>query len=499
MPGYGIPGLPFVALVPLIALSLSSESARNAAFRGFLAGTAANVLLFYWIAYTLAVPGKLGWILGGVGALLVSAYVAIYVSAACWVAFRLAVRFGEGGIWVFPLAWVGLEYARSVLMSGFPWLLLGYGLSDSPELRQAADLAGVPGLGFLLALSSAALYRTVTHLARRSWRACAAPAAVALAVPAFLLAYGAWRNAPADAPPAAYRFRVVVAQGGIDQSVKWDPAFQERTLEIYRTLTREAAAQRAEVVVWPETAAPFFYGWEADLSRQVDRIATDAGVPVIFGAPWFDPSDGGKYFNSVFLVDDEGVLRGRYDKRHLVPFGEYIPLRSVLFFLQKLTAGAGDFSAGTGPALFRAGGSTAGASVCYEALFPGIIRESVREGAGWLVNVTNDAWFGDTAAPWQHLAMARMRSVEFRRPMVRAANTGVSAVIDATGASTAELGLFRRGTLAAEVRPGSGQTVYAKTGDIFEISCAILAFLITFAPLRGKDGHWTFGGKSLRP
>ncbi len=499
MPGYGIPGLPFVALAPLIALSLSAESARSAAFRGFLAGTAANILLFYWIGYTLAVPGKLGWIVGAVGALLVSAYVAIYASAACWVAVRLADRFGERGVWGFPLAWVGLEYARSVLATGFPWLLLGYGLSDSARLRQAADLAGVPGLGFLLALSSAALYRTVTLMARRSWRACAAPAAVFLAVPAVLLAYGAWRNTPAGRLPSMPGFRVVVAQGAIDQSVKWDPAFQEQTVAIYGALTHEAAARGARIVVWPETAAPFFYGWEADRSREIDRIAAEAGAPIIFGAPWFDPSEGGKYFNSVFFIDRAGVLRGRYDKRHLVPFGEYIPLRSILFFLQKLTAGAGDFSAGTGPALFRAGGPAAGASVCYEALFPGIIRESVREGAGWLVNVTNDAWFGDTAAPWQHLAMARMRTVEFRRPMVRAANAGVSAVIDATGASTAELGLFRRGTLAAEVRPGTGETLYAKTGNIFEISCAILAFLITFAPLRGRDGHWTFGGKSLRP
>ncbi len=499
MPGYGVRGLPFVALVPLLLLALTSESGRAAAFRGFLAGTAANLLLYYWIAHAVAVPGKLGWTVGGLAALLVSAYLAIYLSAAAWAAFRLAARFGERGLWAFPFAWVGLEYARSVLLTGFPWLLLGYGLADSPGMRQAADLAGVPGLGFLLALSSVALYRGGVLAARRSWRACTVPAAIVLAVPAFLFAYGSWRIAPAASPSAGREVRVAVAQGGIDQSVKWDPAFQEQTVAIYGALTREAAAQGAEVIVWPETAAPFFYGWEADLSREVDRIAADGGVPLIFGAPWFDPSDGGKYFNSVFLVDGGGVPRGRYDKRHLVPFGEYIPLRPVLFFLQKLTAGAGDFSAGTGPALFPVPGGAAGASVCYEALFPGIVRDGVRAGANWLVNVTNDAWFGDTVAPWQHLAMARMRSVEFRRPMVRAANAGVSAVIDAKGASVAELGLFRRGILVAAVRPGSGESFYAKTGDIFEISCAILAFLITFVPLRGRDGHWTVGGKSLRP
>ncbi len=499
MPGYGVPGLPFVALVPLILLSLSSESARNAAFRGFLAGTAVNLLLFYWIAYTVAVPGKLGWIAGGAAALLVSAYLAIYISAACWAAFRLADRFGEGGLWAFPVVWVGIEYARSVLFTGFPWLLLGYGLSDSPAMRQAADIAGIPGLGFLLALSGVALYRAGTLLARRSFRECLAPAAVCVAVPVFLLSYGAWRGAAARGAPAGQAIRVAVAQGGIDQSVKWDPAFQKQTVAIYRSLTRDAAAAGARIIVWPETAAPFFYGWEAELSREIDTIATEAGVPLIFGAPWFDPSGPGRYFNSVFLVDGQGVPRGRYDKRHLVPFGEYVPLRSVLFFLQKLTAGEGDFSPGTGPALFRVNGGEAGASVCYEALFPGIIRDGVRAGADWLVNVTNDAWFGDTVAPHQHLAMARMRCVEVRRPMVRAANAGISAVIDATGASVAELGLFRRGVLPATVQAGRGETIYLKTGDIFEISCAILAFLITFVPLRGTDGHWTARGKSRRP
>jgi apolipoprotein N-acyltransferase len=499
MPGYGIPGLPFAALAPLVALALGSEGARDAAFRGFLAGTAANFLLFYWIAYTVAVPGKLGWAPGILAALLVSAYVAVYVSAACWAAFRLAARFGESGLWAFPFAWVGLEYARSVLFTGFPWLILGYGLSESPALRQAADMAGVPGLGFLLAVSGVALHRTGTLMARRSWRACAAPAAVFIAVPSFLFAYGSWRNAAADRLPAARTLRVAVAQGGIDQSLKWNPEFQAGTVAVYRSLSGEAAAAGAEVIVWPETAAPFFYGWEAELSGEIDRIAADAGIPLVFGAPWFDPSGGGKYFNSVFLLDGRGVPRGRYDKRHLVPFGEYIPLRPVLFFLKKLTAGEGDFSAGTGPALFRVDGGDAGASVCYEALFPGIIRDGVRGGAAWLVNVTNDAWFGDTVAPRQHLAMARMRSVEFRRPMVRAANAGISAVIDATGASVAELGLFRRGIVAGAVRPGSGETLYAKSGAIFEISCAILAFLITFVPLRGTDGHWTAGGKSRRP
>jgi len=282
--------------------------------------------------------------------------------------------------------------------------------------------------------------------------------------------------------------KVAIAQGGIDQSVKWDPGNQLATLEIYGELTRKARDAGAQVVVWPETAAPFFYGWEAGLSRRLDAIAVSGGIPVIFGAPWYDPAGGGKFFNSVFHMDARGVVLGRYDKRHLVPFGEYIPLRSVLFFLSKLTAGEEDFSSGTGPALFRVGGHPVAASVCYEALFPALIREGVLGGATWLVNVTNDAWFGDTVAPHQHLAMARMRCVEFRRPMVRAANSGISAVIDGDGGVAASLGLFRRGVLVAAVRPAIVETVYAKTGEILGISCSILTILAFIFPLRGSHG-----------
>jgi len=260
------------------------------------------------------------------------------------------------------------------------------------------------------------------------------------------------------------------------------------TLEIYGELTRKASDAGAQVVVWPETAAPFFYGWEAGLSRRLDAIAVSGGIPVLFGAPWYDPAGGGKFYNSVFHMDARGVVLGRYDKRHLVPFGEYIPLRSVLFFLRKLTAGAEDFSSGTGPALFLVGGHPVAASICYEALFPPLMREGVLGGATWFVNVTNDAWFGDTVAPHQHLAMARMRCVEFRRPMVRAANSGISAVIDRDGGIAAALGLFRRGILVAGIRPAAGETVYAKTGEIFGISCSILSILAVIFPLRGSHG-----------
>lgn len=486
-PGYDVPGLPFVCLAPFLSLAASSGTVRGAAFRGWIAGTAGNLFLYYWIAWTVAVEGKLGWIPGALAAFLVSAYVGAYFSLAAAAARRLEERFGERGLWLFPAAWVAVETARTHLFSGFPWMLLGYFLAGSATLRQGADLAGVPGLSFLLSLSGVSVCIAAGRLADSRYGKAAVGLVPAAAAVAFLSLYGR-HPVIKTADTLLPEMKVAVAQGGIDQSVKWDPQRQAGTIGIYAELTREARDAGAQVVVWPETAAPFFYGWEAELSRKVDEIAAGNGIPVVFGAPWYDPADGGKYFNSVFHMDARGVVIGRYDKRHLVPFGEYIPLRSVLFFLKKLTAGEEDFSAGTRTALFRIGDRLVAASVCYEALFPALIRDGVRGGAGWLVNVTNDAWFGDTVAPLQHLAMARMRCVEFRRPMVRAANSGISAVIGPDGGIVASLGLFRRGVLVASLRPGAQETTYAKTGEIFGISCIIITIFAIIPRKRGSHG-----------
>jgi apolipoprotein N-acyltransferase len=489
MPGYGVPGLSFACLVPLLVLSTMAADALQAARRGLIAGTLANLLLVYWIAYTIAVPGNLGWLLGGLAALLISAYMGVYVSLAAVFAYRVRRRFGIAGLWVFPVAWVCLEYGRSVLFSGFPWLLLGYSLSEHNLLRQAADIAGVYGLGFLLALANVCLYMAVAKAAIGARRSILPHLAGAVAVAAFLLLYGAVGKVPESPGIPGEIVRAGIVQGNVDQTVKWNPDHQKETLRIYRGMTKEAVQNGSEVVVWPETAAPFFYGWEPEMSAVVDAVAAENRVPLIFGAPWFDPSEGGRYYNSVFLLGARGIAEGRYDKRHLVPFGEYIPLRRLLFFLRKLTAGEEDFSEGKGPALFPVHGQPAGATVCYEAIFPGVVRESVRGGARWLVNVTNDAWFGDTVAPHQHLAMARMRSVEFRRPLVRAANSGISAIIDARGKVLVKLGLFRKGIIVADILPRTDETLYAKTGDIFAISCIIITILFLIIPGRRTHGN----------
>ncbi|HSL92125.1 MAG TPA: hypothetical protein VK863_05715, partial [Candidatus Limnocylindrales bacterium] len=214
MPGYDIPALPFFCWLPFFPLALSAENSRRAALRGFLAGTAANLLLFYWIAYTVAVLGKLGWPLGCLAALLESFYLGMYFAAAGFIVFRLSRRFGNVGLWVFPFAWIGLEFARSVLFSGFPWVLYGYSLAGSATLMQAADLAGVFGLGFLLVAANVCLYRAGGGLLRREYLRAAVPAAVLAGILAFLFAYGSYRIVEQGTPPSGGSLLVGVAQGG---------------------------------------------------------------------------------------------------------------------------------------------------------------------------------------------------------------------------------------------------------------------------------------------
>jgi apolipoprotein N-acyltransferase len=238
------------------------------------------------------------------------------------------------------------------------------------------------------------------------------------------------------------------------------------------------------VVVWPETAVPAFFQRDPQVRPVVLETARQARVDLIFGAPSAENrpqlTPGGEprvvLFNSAYVVSAEGAVKARYDKQHLVPFGEYVPLSGLLFFVNRLADGIGDFEPGRGMPEVSAGGARVGVLICYEAIFPDLARR-VAAGASVLVNITNDAWFGRTAAPWQHLAQAVFRAVELKRPLVRAANTGVSAIVDRSGRVETALGLFTRGTLAARIAlPRAGEsTLYARVGDRFAHVCALAA------------------------
>ncbi|MBE0596090.1 MAG: apolipoprotein N-acyltransferase, partial [Desulfuromonadales bacterium] len=276
-------------------------------------------------------------------------------------------------------------------------------------------------------------------------------------------------------------------QGNIEQGLKWNPAFQQTTVDLYRDLSRAAGGERKlDLIIWPESATPFYFQDAGPLAHTVGQVPPDTGALLLFGSPAYEPSGPDfRYLNSAFLLSAEGGMLGRSDKVHLVPFGEYVPFGRWFPFIDKLVVGIGDFSPGTITPL-PMNGHQAGVLVCFEGIFPELAREHVRKGADLLVNITNDAWFGHSSAPWQHLAMTRFRAVENRIWVARAANTGITAFITPAGRITAQTPLFETASLVDTVGLGAAPTLYGRLGDLIPAIFLGLTLIGIFWLRRGR-------------
>ena len=271
--------------------------------------------------------------------------------------------------------------------------------------------------------------------------------------------------------------RVAAVQGNIAQVDKWNPEFSDAILDKYLQLTNRAVDAGADLVVWPEAATPFAFQVDPR-SEMIRRLARERNVHLLIGTTDVIWQDNPKYYNAAVLVDPQGETAGVYHKQHLVPFGEYVPLRKLLSFVSPLVESIGGFSAGEGPVMLMMDGQPIGAIVCYEMIYPGLVRQFVRNGSRLLATVTNDAWYGRTAAPHQHFQQAAMRAIEHGRYVVRAANTGISGVIDPYGRVLSETNLFEDDVLTSEVRLIQELTPYTRYGDILAFSCGILTLVL---------------------
>jgi apolipoprotein N-acyltransferase len=472
--------LAFVAFVPLL-LSIEGQGARRRFFLAYLAGIVFFVGSVYWVVHSMHYYGGLGFSESVPVMVLLAAYLALFFAFFGLLAFALP-RAPIAVLLYIPALWVGLEYLRGHLFTGFPWVLSGYALAGNFVLSQAADIAGVWALSFAVMLVNAAIYLVLSSgMRRRPWPLGAI--ILAALIMTAMVAYGVVRPMQVDRALGTWpKVRVSAAQGNIDQAVKWDKKSRSRTLDVYSRLTRAAAARGARLVVWPETAVPFYLEhYEAGRER-LFSIARRSGLTILTGSPAYDynkRTGRRRYYNSAYVISRKGRLAGRYDKVHLVPYGEYVPLKRYMPFIKKLTVGTGDFTAGPGPSPINVNGFRAGVLICYEAIFPSLARASVRAGAGILVNITNDAWFGRTAAPYQHLEMARLRAVENRVYMIRAANTGVSAIIDPAGRILKKTTLFKEDVITADVRTRKGPaTLYTRYGDFLAYASLVFTGLV---------------------
>ncbi len=373
---------------------------------------------------------------------------------------------------------------RSWFLTGFPWENLGYSQFLLRPVIQIADITGVYGISFLLVMVNGAVFSLLVSLIYKraiSYRKMVVAAMLLL----IALGYG-WLRLGLLQQHHGAAVTVALIQGNIPQDVKWDPAFLDETMDRYRRLTMETAPQNPELIIWPEAATPFYFQSEKPYQEQVASLMGKTGAHLLLGSPaWERTAEGIQYFNSAFLVSPDGRIQGRYDKIHLVPYGEYVPLKRFFPFIEKMVVGIGDFSPGKETAVLRFPGGAFGTLICYEIIFPDLVRRFVKNGATFLVNITNDAWFGRTAAPYQHLSMAVLRAVENRRAVARSANTGISALIDADGSILQRTSLFTPAAITGIIYKRTNLTFYARYGDIFALLCLGISVLLLMKPMAG--------------
>jgi apolipoprotein N-acyltransferase len=481
-------------LVPLL-LCTRGKHGKDAFLLGAFAGVIAYLGLIYWIVVAVHRYGNIPLPLAIPVLLLLVIYLSLY-----WGAFAFfASHANEKGGWLvlaaFPALWVGLEYFRSFLLSGFPWVLVGYSQYLNTAFVQIADITGIYGVSFLLILINTLFFLWIVSWSERK-RGPILGTIFTVALLALTFAYGYWKiNAPLKTEKG---LMVGVAQGNIPQDVKWDSAFQKRTLAIYRDLSLELKEQSPGLIVWPETAVPSYFPSGTELDDKVMDIVQETGTYLLVGGlsakekkkKVREVQEVMEVYNSAYLLSPQRRIIGRYDKMHLVPFGEYIPLSFRFPVLNKLV-GVWNIEPGEKAVLFRLPRGRFGVLICFEVIFPELCRESVRQGADFMVTITNDAWFGKTSAPYQHLSQATFRAIENRVWLVRAANTGISAFVDPWGRIIKPSSLFTPAVLAEEITfKANTMTFYTRYGDFFAIACSLLgAVLIGYIVLK-KQVIW---------
>ncbi len=471
-----------MALVPLL-VALAGWQGRPGVFpglstrRGFVLGLLCGVVSFagtvYWTGDTVRTFGGLAVPVAMLVASLLILYLALFVGLAGAISALMIRRFGVRGLLLAPAAWVATEYARGHLFGGFPWVPLGNAVVSVLPVAQLASLAGVYGLSLFLVLVNVGFTTAMLTAGRQRNVALGTTAAVLLAASI----WGGARLSASSLLAEGVPIRIAVVQGNIPQEEKWDPSKAGEILGRYLTLTREVARAGADLIIWPESATPFHFDEDPAGAAAVRAIAAETGTALLFGTDEIERGSPDRYFNSAFMLDRAGATAAVYRKIHLVPFGEYVPFQQTLFFVAPLVEAVSNFSPGTRVTMLPVAGHVMTTAICYEVVYPHLIRGGVLQGSELLTTITNDAWYGHSSAPFQHFELAAMRAIEQGRYLARAANTGISGFVDPYGRVLGQSRLFETTTLRAELRFLQSRTLYARIGDLV----AQLAILMTLA------------------
>lgn len=417
------------------------------------------------------------WMALPIGALL-WAYLGLFTGAAMLVTGWTVRRYGVIGLWSAPATWVSFEWLRSWLFGGFPWALLGTSQAHVLPVVQLASLTGVYGLSALLVVVSTAAAAVV--LSRRGRHLAMAGGTVCLLV--VVVAGGAFRLADNRLTQTGAPLRVGIVQGSVPEDVKYDPSYRDSITTRYLSLSRQVIGSGARLVIWPESSAPFFFNLQSDLALPIRQLAVQTRTPFIIGTDDLVRAHGNepqKLYNASVVLGADGQSHGEYQKMYLAPFGEYVPFKKLLFFVGPLVNAVSDFTPGKDALVLHAGVANVSTSICYESVYPWLSRSFVANGSQLLAIITNDAWFGTSSAASQHFDQGSVRAVEEGRYVVRAANTGISGVVDPYGRVLTTTPLFVSTAFVADVRLLDGKTFYGLTGDwIAWIAAAVTVGLI---------------------
>lgn len=482
----------WIALAPFLVV-LKGKDAKPAFLLGVASGFAYFAGTVYWVYHSMFRYGGITPAITVLAVILLCLYLSLYSGLFSLIFSSLMKLHHLPASLVAPVLWVSLEFFRTYALTGFPWSVLGYSQYKFLPLIQVADITGVYGISFLVCSFSGLIFDIVSYyLNRRGEMPVASHWPMTISIIFYTIIYvmtGFYGATRLHEEPGTDTLRVSVVQGNIPQDRKWDITFQREVIETYKRLTRDAMTEKPDLVVWPESALPFTFGYNRQLTDETIAFQKELGTYLLFGSVRIKDVKNGRarLANSAILLNPDGTIVSVYDKIHLVPYGEYVPLRSLFPFISKMVEAIGDFVPGHEPVVMSTPIARIGNLICYEIIFPGLVRKFVDRGATLLVTITNDAWFGRTSAPYQHFSMAVLRAVENRVPVARSANTGISGFINSKGQIITESDIFEEALLTEDIAPGNRKSFYTRHGDIFAYLCILSSvLLVLYQYIRGR-------------
>lgn len=487
LPKFDLSFLCWISLIPFI-FALYNKTAKQSFLLGFLGGIAFNAILIYWIPAVPAHYGNLSTVLSLLIYVVFVFYLSLYWALFSWSFAKIQKAFPSLVFFLAPFIWVGFEYILTHFLTGFPWGLLGYSQYENLWILQLASVTGIYGISFVILLFQTLFVFSMIHRRRT-------PFFLGL-IFVILLHFWGWTIVKNDLSMED-SFRASVIQGNVPSDIQWDQISDMQVRDLFEqhlNLSLEAQKTGARLIIWPEFSVPLCfncsYSIYPEFRNKLARFAQESGTTLVLGTSETEMSKQVPQFYNTALCLHPDLSVSQYFKMHLVPFGEYTPYKKIFFFVEKMTHAIGELAAGEKYVLHRFEGKKFGTPICYEIIFPDLVRKFVKQGADFLVTITNDGWYGTSSAPFQHFAIAVTRAVENRRFLLRSATTGISGIIDPFGRILSRTDLMTQTYLSEVIAPEDTLTPYTRFGDLTPItSLTLFIIFLILALTRKKNGN----------